>query len=145
MPAGPGDARCLPNGSVDVGHVREHLEAVREIKLLVFERDVVENANREIRETIGERSAVVVGSWAPEFAFDTPYQFYYVRSELNSSKKRLRRLGITHLLLMNRRDFSGRVLRREFSNLGSRIREQTSFVYRGRKITLHAVKRPPLT
>ena len=58
-----------------------------------------------------------------------------MRSEFNSSKKRLRRLGITHLLLMNRRDFSGRILRREFSNLGSRIREQISFVYRGRKIT----------
>lgn len=100
---------------------------------------VVETANREIREAIGERSAVVVGSWAPEFVFDTPYQFYYVRSEFNSSKARLRRLGITHLLLMSRRDFSGRILRREFSDLGSRIRKQTSFVYRGRNITLYAV------
>lgn len=104
----------------------------------------VHQANQQIAANIGNRRAVVIGSWAPAFVFNTRYEFFYVRSEFNSNRKALEQLGITHVLLMNRRDYTGTILRRVMPNIMTKLQRRTSLRYDGRSVTLYSVTDPPL-
>lgn len=105
---------------------------------------IVHEANQQIVAHIGNKKAVIVGSWAPAFVFNTRYEFFYVRSEFNSSRKALEQLGITHVLLMNRRDYTGTILRRVMPSIMTKLKRRTSLRYDGRIVTLYSVTDPPL-
>lgn len=113
---------------------------------------VVQKGNALVRKQIGRRKAVVLGSMAPWFAFETRYDFFYVRSEFNSKRKSLQQLGVTHVILLGSRrsklrpraDFSKGILNRAFPGMMKKLQAKGSFDFRDRKITLYAVKKPPL-
>ncbi len=104
---------------------------------------VVQEINQKFGESL-THDDVIIGSWAPSLAFETAAQFYYVRAEFNSKRSRLRALAITHVLTMSRRDFSGAILKRVWPSAMKSLKKVSSARYRNRKITLHAVKKPPL-
>ncbi len=107
-----------------------------------FERKYdIAKANRLMKSVIGDRpDAVVVGSWAGPVVFETPYLYYYVRSEFNSSRRALANLHLTHVLLTSAgNDFSGAALRRNFSNLNKLIAQRASFAVRGRPMQVYEV------
>ncbi|MFO0611398.1 MAG: hypothetical protein U0414_02335 [Polyangiaceae bacterium] len=98
-------------------------------------------ANRRIREIVGDRAdATVVGSWAGPIVFETPYRYYYVRAEFNSTRAALASLGITHVLLApTGNDFTGNALRRNFSNLMKLIKQRGTLDVRGRAVLVYEV------
>lgn len=101
--------------------------------------DIV-RANRALEDVIGDRPGVIVGSWAGPTVFETPYLYYYVRSEFNSSRHALANLGLTHVLLTSSgNDFTGTWLRRRYPNLNKLIERRASFAVRGRPMQVYEV------
>jgi hypothetical protein len=60
----------------------------------------------DIEALIGERDAVVVGEFAAQAVFETPYKHFYVRpTQFNDSPEIMAQLGITHLAVYGEEDF----------------------------------------
>ena len=105
---------------------------------------VLAETNRDITSQIGERHAVLVGAWAAPLVFETKYETYYVKARFNSSKRALSSLGITHVLIRSRNDWTYRRIKRNFPDITDREREIQSYpLWRKYSVDLRALD-PPL-
>ncbi len=72
-----------------------------------------ERAGPELERLLGDRHAVVVGEFAAQVTFETPYVHYYVRRELGSgTRDAIEAMQITHVVFERRGDFVRKRMRK---------------------------------
>lgn len=98
-------------------------------------------AEQVMRKTLG-KDTVVVGSWAPPIVFNTDTDTFYVKEHFNTSKERLGALGVTHLLLRSRQEWTGNFVSRRFPQAFAAKEPVSSFRLLGRKYTLFRLTEP---
>lgn len=126
-------------GAIATGTFLAHGSSFR---ALWFDRHYdLARANGRLRELAATRAEpTIVGSWAGPLVFETPFRWYYVRSEFNSTRHQLAGFGLTHLMFMLKgTDFTGATLQSAFPDLGARIRQRDVFAVRGRPILVYEV------
>jgi hypothetical protein len=77
-------------------------------------RYTIVEASRALEQQIGKKRAAIIGYAAAAAVFSTPYEHYYVRDRFNVSKRGLKRLRVTHLLLSSGRDVARKNVRKHF-------------------------------
>jgi hypothetical protein len=63
-----------------------------------YPRELV-RGKAELTRLIGDSPAVLAGEWAGPLAFDTGYQYYYLKSVFNRTRDKVSALGLTHLIV----------------------------------------------
>jgi len=99
-------------------------------------RSSVVDMGPQLEALIGDRHAVVVGEFAAQAVFDTPYWHFYVRpGQFNDSAEIIEALGITHLVL-DQDDFVERLIRRRSPALLKGRRALGTLDFRGRTLVV---------
>ena len=101
----------------------------------------IRDTNRAVQRIIGEHAdAVVIGMWSPWLVFDSSYENYIVRGYFNVEKAALEKLGVTHLLLLDR-DLAGARFKGAFPKQYAKKKKLESFDVYGQKLTLYELPR----
>lgn len=105
---------------------------------------VLAETNKDIASEIGARHAVVVGAWAAPLVFETPYETYYVKAGFNGTRRALSALGVTHLLVRSRGDWTYSQIERTFPDVQNHEEAiKTYSLWRDYSVDLRAID-PPL-
>jgi 4-amino-4-deoxy-L-arabinose transferase-like glycosyltransferase len=84
---------------------------------------VIRDTADAISEKIGRQRAVIVGAWAPPVLLGTRYRNYYVKhGNFNTSKKTVKKLGITHILKIGHEDWTWDYVERAVPDVGKRVK-----------------------
>jgi hypothetical protein len=95
-----------------------------------------------VSEVIGDRPAVVIGGLSAPLVLETRYVHYYVKTGFNTDREALAALGVTHLILLRRNDWTRSAVKAAFPGVLDEVLPAASFSVRARPLDLVALPAP---